>query len=99
MVGRPDLGDVYIERFDMKRLSLAIVLVGMAAFSTSAVADMRPAVGMAQPVAAANQSTIPPNCTLDPWTGRLTCHIWPTCTLDPWTGKMNCPVPRLERLF
>jgi hypothetical protein len=42
--------------------------------------------------------TIPPNCTMDPWTGKLTCHIWPTCTIDPWTGKMNCPVPRLAPL-
>lgn len=41
-----------------------------------------------------NSETIPPNCTLDPWTKELVCHIWPTCTLDPWTGKMNCPVPK-----
>lgn len=38
--------------------------------------------------------SIPLNCTIDPWTGKMTCHIWPTCTIDPWTGKMNCPVPR-----
>jgi hypothetical protein len=46
------------------------------------------------PPALANQQTeIPPNCTLDPWTGKLNCHIWPTCTLDPFTGKMNCRAP------
>jgi hypothetical protein len=41
-----------------------------------------------------NSDTIPPNCTLDPFTGKEVCHIWPTCTLDPFTKKMNCPVPR-----
>lgn len=38
--------------------------------------------------------SIPPNCTLDPFTGKMTCHIWPTCTIDPFTKKMNCPVPK-----
>jgi hypothetical protein len=37
--------------------------------------------------------SIPPNCTLDPFTGKEVCHIWPSCTMDPFTGKMNCPVP------
>jgi hypothetical protein len=41
-----------------------------------------------------NNDTIPPNCTMDPWTKKLVCHIWKTCTLDPFTGKMNCPVPK-----
>lgn len=41
-----------------------------------------------------NGDSIPPNCTLDPFTNKLVCHIWPTCTLDPFTGKMNCPVPK-----
>lgn len=41
-----------------------------------------------------NGESIPPNCTLDPFTKKLVCHIWPTCTLDPFTGKMNCPVPK-----
>ena len=41
-----------------------------------------------------NGDSIPPNCTLDPFTKKLVCHIWPTCTLDPFTGKMNCPVPK-----
>lgn len=60
--------------------------------------------GLAGPLAAAPvvAESIPPNCTLDPFTGKLTCHVWPTCTLDPFTGKMNCPVPkravRLSRL-
>ncbi|MGD9739940.1 MAG: hypothetical protein AB7O56_15670 [Bauldia sp.] len=76
----------------MKRLGLAVALVAAAAFSTSALADMR-AVG---PLG--NQSGIPPNCLLNPWTGKLECVIWPTCTLDPWTGQMNCPVPRPQRL-
>jgi hypothetical protein len=40
-----------------------------------------------------NGETIPPNCTLDPFTHKQVCHIWPTCTLDPFTHKMNCPVP------
>lgn len=44
--------------------------------------------------APANAESIPPNCTLDPFTGRMVCHIWPTCTLDPYTGKMNCPTPK-----
>lgn len=42
----------------------------------------------------ARAESIPPNCTLDPFTGKTTCHIWPTCTLDPFTHKMNCPVPK-----
>jgi len=52
--------------------------------------------GLAAPFAAAPAAaeSIPPNCTLDPFTGKLTCHVWPTCTLDPFTGKMNCPVPK-----
>lgn len=41
-----------------------------------------------------NSDTIPPNCTLDPFTHKEVCHIWPTCTLDPFTHKMNCPVPK-----
>ena len=41
-----------------------------------------------------NGESIPPNCTMDPFTGKLNCHIWKTCTLDPFTGKMNCPVPK-----
>lgn len=55
------------------------------------------AVGLAASPAFAernNSDTIPPNCTLDPWTHKLVCHIWPTCTMDPFTGKMNCPVPK-----
>jgi hypothetical protein len=43
-----------------------------------------------------NGESIPPNCTMDPFTGKLNCHIWPTCTLDPFTGKMNCPVPKAK---
>lgn len=41
-----------------------------------------------------NGESIPPNCTLDPFTHKMVCHIWKTCTLDPFTGKMNCPVPK-----
>jgi hypothetical protein len=41
-----------------------------------------------------NGESIPPNCTLDPFTKKMVCHIWPTCTMDPFTGKMNCPVPK-----
>ncbi len=53
------------------------------------------ALGAAPAFAERNTSeSIPPNCTLDPWTHKLVCHIWPTCTLDPFTGKMNCPVPK-----
>jgi hypothetical protein len=44
-----------------------------------------------------NNDTIPPNCLIDPFTGKMECLIWPTCTLDPWTGKMNCPVPPRNR--
>lgn len=53
--------------------------------------------GLAAPVAAPSPALaepIPPNCTLDPFTGKMTCHIWPTCTLDPFTKKMNCPAPK-----
>lgn len=52
------------------------------------------ATGPAFAGARANNETIPPNCTLDPFTGKMNCHIWPTYTLDPFTGKMNCPVPK-----
>lgn len=44
-----------------------------------------------------NAETIPPNCTLDPFTGKQVCHIWPTCTLDPFTGMMKCPPPKARR--
>ena len=57
-------------------------------------------LSIASPVGAApmrNSETIPPNCTLDPFTGKQVCHIWPTCTLDPFTGKMNCPPPKVRR--
>lgn len=53
--------------------------------------------GLAAPLATAAPAmaeSIPPNCTLDPFTGKLNCHIWPSCTLDPFTGKMNCPAPK-----
>lgn len=43
-----------------------------------------------------NSDSIPPNCTMDPFTGKLHCHIWPTCTMDPFTGKTNCPVPKAQ---
>lgn len=71
----------------MKRVALSLAFLASLSAGT-AVAQAPAAVILAE------QSGIPPNCTLDPWTGRMTCHIWPTCTLDPWTGKMNCPVPR-----
>ena len=44
--------------------------------------------------APARAESIPPNCTLDPFTGKMNCVIWPTCALDPWPGKMNCPAPK-----
>ena len=73
----------------MKTLPLLAALVlGIAASPALAI----------QPAALGNQSEIPPNCTLNPWTGKLECVIWPTCTIDPWTGQMNCPVPRLQPL-
>ncbi|MGV3490051.1 MAG: hypothetical protein ACO1OG_01900 [Devosia sp.] len=43
------------------------------------------------------ETSIPPNCTLNPWTKKLTCHIWSTCTMDPFTKKMNCPTPKAAR--
>lgn len=52
------------------------------------------AAGTAATSAPAMAEPIPPNCTLDPFTGKLNCHIWPTCTLDPFTGKMTCPTPK-----
>lgn len=52
------------------------------------------AVGTISVAPPSRAESIPPNCTMDPFTGKLTCHIWPTCTLDPFTGKMNCPVPK-----
>ena len=44
--------------------------------------------------APARAESIPPNCTLDPFTGKMNCVIWPPCALDPWPGKMNCPAPK-----
>lgn len=52
--------------------------------------------GIAAP--AGNNDPIPPNCTLNPFTHKMVCHIWPTCTLDPFTGKMNCPVPQSSQV-
>lgn len=82
----------------MKHIALGIVVFSAFAFAGTAFAQAPAQPESARMLAATEQSEIPPNCTLDPWTGRLTCHIWPTCTLDPWTGKMNCPVPRLAPL-
>lgn len=50
--------------------------------------------GPVAPTTPAMAESIPPNCTLDPFTGKMTCHIWPTCTIDPFTKKMTCPVPK-----
>ncbi|MCC6736272.1 MAG: hypothetical protein IT534_09105 [Bauldia sp.] len=69
----------------MKRLAISLAV--LASLSAGAAFAEAPS-----PTVLAE--SIPPNCTLDPWTGKLTCHIWPTCTIDPWTGKMTCPVPR-----
>lgn len=38
----------------------------------------------------ARAAAIPPNCTLNPWTGKLTCHVWPSCHMD-MHGHMVCP--------
>ncbi|MBN9311390.1 MAG: hypothetical protein J0I99_13665 [Devosia sp.] len=71
----------------MLRIVLLSALVAAALAATPALAGRN------------NGESIPPNCTLDPFTHKLVCHIWPTCTMDPFTGKMNCPVPkaRLDR--
>lgn len=50
--------------------------------------------GATTTAAPARAESIPPNCTLDPFTGKMNCVIWPTCTMDPFTGKMNCPTPK-----
>lgn len=73
----------------MKRLALSLAVLASLSVGSAFAAPPSPIV-LAE--------GIPPNCTLDPWTGKLTCHIWPTCTIDPWTGKMTCPVPRLAPL-
>jgi hypothetical protein len=70
-------------------MRIALPLLIIVALAAGSPAMARPAQN--------NAESIPPNCTLDPWTGKMTCHIWPTCTLDPWTGKMNCPVPKARR--
>lgn len=61
-------------------LSLLVILTVAAGATTSA--------------APAQAESIPPNCTLDPFTGKMNCVVWPTCTMDPFTGKMNCPAPK-----
>jgi hypothetical protein len=69
----------------MKALPLLAALVlGVAALPAHAT----------PPAPLGNETSIPPNCLLNPWTGKLECVIWPTCTIDPWTGEMHCPVPR-----
>ena len=34
--------------------------------------------------------SIPPNCTLDPFTHTMHCHKWPSCTTLP-DGTLSCP--------
>ena len=70
-------------------MSKALALAALALFTLTGAATL-PTPTRAE--------SIPPNCTLDPFTGKMNCHIWPTCTLDPFTGKMNCPVPKASRL-
>ena len=63
-------------------------------FSLLAPAMLAASLGAAAPAAA---ESIPPNCTMNPFTKKLECHIWPSCTMDPDTGKMNCPAPKAQR--
>jgi len=38
----------------------------------------------------ARADSIPPNCTLDPFTHTMHCHKWPSCTTLP-DGTLSCP--------
>ncbi len=62
----------------MKRLVLSLAV--LVSLSTGAAFGHTTGSPTAYGPATANQSSVPPNCTLDPWTGRLICHIWPKCT-------------------
>jgi len=63
---------------------------------------MSPAVAIAAFAAAAvltaagraGADSIPPNCTLDPFTHTMNCHLPPNCTMDPFTHTMNCYPPK-----
>jgi hypothetical protein len=48
------------------------------------------AITMRVGLGTADADTIPPNCTLDPFTHKMNCPITPNCTLDPFTHTMNC---------
>ena len=48
------------------------------------------AIGLLANACAAEAESIPPNCTLDPFTHKMNCPIPPNCTLDPFTHTMNC---------
>jgi len=48
------------------------------------------AIGVLANACAAEAESIPPNCTLDPFTHKMNCPIPPNCTLDPFTHTMNC---------
>lgn len=54
--------------------ALALVLIGAA----GAVAQLGPVANSDASIEAA--SSIPPNCTLNPWTHKFVCHKWPKGT-------------------
>ena len=62
-------------------MSKILSLVALAAFGVLA------ASAQTLPVRA---DSIPPNCTLDPFTHTMHCHKWPSCTTLP-DGTLSCP--------
>ena len=59
------------------RISYALVLI----LAGAAGAGAHPGeAGRTDSIQALADTSIPPNCTLNPWTHKYTCHKWPKRT-------------------
>lgn len=54
---------------------IAVVLTLAGAAQAAPLAD-----AMGATIEAKNATSIPPNCTLNPWTHKYVCHKWPKGT-------------------
>jgi hypothetical protein len=65
----------------MKSLFHAAAILALAVSGTTAGAASPAAVPGAT-IEARDNTTIPPNCTLNPWTHKYVCHKWPKGTVS-----------------
>lgn len=60
----------------------AFLLSLMMTFGPAADHDLEPQDGLPR-AETAKAKPIPPNCTINPWTGKWTCHKWPDTVKPP----------------